>query len=327
MTKNKPLKKSKNAKNPGKNSLPKNRNQITFSARSASGASLNIPRAPATKTGASNSSSGWRAGSSNSPLNTKTQFREAVSYLRESKKYVYASVIIFFVSAVFAFAMSENLRFLDKILLELIDETQNLNGLEMVFFILQNNFQSALFSVVAGIALGISPIVSAISNGALIGYVLARTYEIAGISSWWRLLPHGIFELPAIFISFGLGIKLGLPLAKNFFKYYWKKSKITLAIPAVIAIIFSFANNYVNIPSELQELASVITALVFLAGIIFVYLIFIVGASIFNERLKKTQSHHLNKNIYKTANTFFMIVIPLLIIAAVIEGILIYLLG
>jgi len=32
---------------------------------------------------------------------------------------------------------------------------------------------------------------------------------IEGYGILWRLVPHGIFELPAVFISLGLGIKLG----------------------------------------------------------------------------------------------------------------------
>jgi stage II sporulation protein M len=30
-----------------------------------------------------------------------------------------------------------------------------------------------------------------------------------GILVLWRLLPHGIFELPALFLSAGLGLRLG----------------------------------------------------------------------------------------------------------------------
>ena len=28
--------------------------------------------------------------------------------------------------------------------------------------------------------------------------------------SLWKILPHGIFELPAVFIALGIGIKLGM---------------------------------------------------------------------------------------------------------------------
>jgi len=31
-----------------------------------------------------------------------------------------------------------------------------------------------------------------------------------GFLSLWRLLPHGIFELPAVFISLGMGLKIGM---------------------------------------------------------------------------------------------------------------------
>ena len=85
----------------------------------------------------------------------------------------------------------------------------------MIFFILQNNVQSALFSLIAGIFLGIPPLLSAVTNGVVIGYVLSKTYEIGGLAIWWRLLPHGIFELPAVFIALGMGMKLGAALFKN----------------------------------------------------------------------------------------------------------------
>ena len=31
----------------------------------------------------------------------------------------------------------------------------------------------------------------------------------------WRLLPHGIFELPAIILSIGIGLKLGVEIWKK----------------------------------------------------------------------------------------------------------------
>jgi stage II sporulation protein M len=46
-------------------------------------------------------------------------------------------------------------------------------------------------------------------NGAVLGYVFSRVYVLYGASDFWRILPHGIFELPAIFIALGLGVKLG----------------------------------------------------------------------------------------------------------------------
>ena len=61
-----------------------------------------------------------------------------------------------------------------------------------------------------GVLFGIFPVAAAVTNGYLIGFVSRYAVEEYGIFVLWRLLPHGIFELPAIIISIGIGLKLGL---------------------------------------------------------------------------------------------------------------------
>ena len=68
----------------------------------------------------------------------------------------------------------------------------------------------AFSSIVFGILLGLIPIFYSITNGVILGYVFSKIYNLSGFSEFWRILPHGIFELPAIIISMALGLKLGL---------------------------------------------------------------------------------------------------------------------
>jgi stage II sporulation protein M len=178
------------------------------------------------------------------PLSTKTQFKEAISYVRESKKYIYGSVFIFFISTIFGLVFRENLNFLEAVIERLIAKTADLNSIEIIFFILQNNLQSSLLAIVLGIFLGIFPLFSSLTNGLVLGYVLGRTLEITSIFDWWRLLPHGIFELPAIFISFGIGIKLGFSLflkkgrrTKEFIKRFYNSFNVFLMIIIPLLII------------------------------------------------------------------------------------------
>jgi stage II sporulation protein M len=186
-------------------------------------------------------------------LSTIKQFKEARSYLHESRNYVYTIIGIFFLATFFGFLFRANLTFLDELLRDLILRTQDLNTPEITLFILQNNLQSALFSLILGIFLGLAPLFNTLTNGVVLGYVLGIASAEAGFLIWWRLLPHGIFELPAIFISLGLGVKLGFTL-------FIKRSQV-----------------------------------------------------------KK----ELRRRFYNSMNVFLMIVIPLLIIAAIIEGLLI----
>ena len=63
--------------------------------------------------------------------------------------------------------------------------------------------------MVSGILFGIYPLFATIANGFILGFVASISVSEVGFLVLWRILPHGIFELPAIFISFGLGLKIG----------------------------------------------------------------------------------------------------------------------
>ncbi len=184
-------------------------------------------------------------------ITVRGQWKEAKKYLGESKGYIYSMILIFIASTLIGYFNVSRLGFLDELLKNIVSKTIGLNPLELIFFILQNNLQSALLGFLLGIFLGIFPVINAVTNGAVLGYVLARTQEVAGISQFWRVLPHGIFELPAVFIALGLGIRFGF---------------------------FIFNGN----PWE-----------------------------------------ELKRRFYSSINVFLMVVVPLLIIAAIIEGILI----
>lgn len=269
----------------------------------------------------------------NKRANKKTRFKQALSYLKETKKYIFYSFLIFFLSLLLGFIFHEQLTFIDKYLAELIAKTEGLSSIEMILFILQNNLQSSLLSIFLGIFIGIFPLFSAISNGVIIGYVLARTLQVVSIASWWRILPHGIFELPAIFISFGIGIKLGFGLVINYFKQYWKKSKSLVYFPPAIALFLSainliFMDSLIkNLPKQILFISNnFLIPLVIMGNFVFYLIFFVIGSYIFDSKLRKIQNAHLKYNIYNSANVFLMIVIPLLVIAAIIEGLLIGLL-
>lgn len=153
----------------------------------------------------------------------KVDFRRfvnrALSYLNESKGFVFASFFIFVLSAILGFIFVERLSFFDALLKGIFAQVEGLSGFRLIAFIFYNNVTSAFFGLFFGFFLGIFSFFNIMLNGALVGYVLARTSETQGFGLVWRLVPHGIFELPAIFIATGLGMRLGA----TFFSHKWKK--------------------------------------------------------------------------------------------------------
>lgn len=170
----------------------------------------------------------------------KGQMKEAWEYLKLSKNYIYGITFAFILSVVIGFAFHERFIIFDKIFSDLVQRSQGLGWIEMIFFILQNNIITCFLGVLLGSLFGIFPLFSVIFNGLGIGYILQKVFQVSGISDFWMLLPHGIFELPAVFISLGIGLRLGVLLfkgVKDFKSGFYKSINLFLMIVIPLLIL------------------------------------------------------------------------------------------
>lgn len=105
---------------------------------------------------------------------------------------------------------------------EMIEMLKDKSTAELIRFIFLNNLKASFMAIVLGILFGIVPIMMGVVNGYLVGFVAREVVAQEGLLVLWRLFPHGIFELPAIIFSIGIGIKIG---ASMFGKDIRKKLK------------------------------------------------------------------------------------------------------
>lgn len=167
----------------------------------------------------------------------REQFLGALRYLNDSRRYILAVALIFFAGILLGAAFSANLGFLDEILKGIVNTIRDMNSSETILFILQNNIKSALYGMLFGVFLGIFPVVNALSNGLILGYVLKGVWAESGIHELWRILPHGVFELPAIFISLALGLKLGMFIfSKEKGKEFFTRARYSIIIFVFIVL-------------------------------------------------------------------------------------------
>lgn len=172
-------------------------------------------------------------------------FLKSKNYIKSCKNFIYVIIGIFIIFALFAFfvpATAELENAIMKMLKELLDKTQGLNQWQMIQFIFFNNLQSSFIGLVFGIVLGIFPVLSAVVNGYVLGFVAVRSVGVEGISVLWKLLPHGIFELPAVFISLGMGLKFGTFLfkkkkIKSLKEFFWNSMRVFIFIVIPLLII------------------------------------------------------------------------------------------
>lgn len=178
-------------------------------------------------------------------FNLIEEYKQSWKYLKESKKFIYLSVGIFFLFVFIGFFVPVPELLKEKmieLIKEITEQTKGLSHLDLIGFIIVNNIKSTFFWVLLGTLFGIFPILGAVVNGYFLGFVSLLSVNNGGILTLWKILPHGIFELPAIFISLGIGLKLGTVAFQkkrlNSFKYYLTNSlKIFLLIIVPLLVV------------------------------------------------------------------------------------------
>ena len=173
------------------------------------------------------------------------EYKKSFSYIKNSSEFIYSIILIFFIFLVIGslFPVPEVLN--GKIagfIEEIVKKTDGLSGLEMIKFIFLNNLESSFLGMIGGLFFGIFSIAVSAVNGYVLGFVSSMVIAEAGFGSLWTLFPHGIFELPAIFISLGLGIRLGSFVFQkkklnSFNNYFWNSLRVFIFVIIPLLII------------------------------------------------------------------------------------------
>jgi len=169
-------------------------------------------------------------------------FRKSCKYLKGIKNYIFFSLLIFLIFEIIGFSFPIFFREqIINLIRELIKQTEGLGVLGLIRFIIANNIQSAFFGMILGIFVGIFPLMVLVINGYILGFVANQTVSEFGGLVLWRLLPHGIFEIPAIMIAVGAGLKLGAFLFNKEDKNWKNFKKLLLnSLRVFILIVIPF---------------------------------------------------------------------------------------
>ncbi|MEM3405458.1 MAG: stage II sporulation protein M [Candidatus Pacearchaeota archaeon] len=157
-----------------------------------------------------------------------------INYIKKNRNYIYFILILYFFSSIlgyfFYFSLEEKINNLIK---EILKITEGMNFFQIFIFIFQNNLKTAFFGLIFGLFFGIYPLFLTLINGYILGYIIKFSIKNNDVMNLWKLLPHGIFELFAVLLSFAFGLKLGISIlkkGKNFKDKFFKEFSLILEI-------------------------------------------------------------------------------------------------
>jgi len=148
------------------------------------------------------------------------------------------TIFLFILGIVIGLSGIADIEEIKQAILEKFASFKDIHGVDLFWSIFLNNFQASAIAFYAGIFFMIIPFTISLANGLVIGLVLPMSdkpiYETI-----LKLIPHGIFELPAIFLAIALGFSLGKWVKKEE-KITYIKEKIIEGTTILLTVIMPF---------------------------------------------------------------------------------------
>ena len=93
---------------------------------------------------------------------------------------------------------------------------RELAGGALFFNILVQNVMATIFVILSGVIVGIVPTFAIGSNGFGLGVLYRQASEVSGYSkAALKVLPYGVFEIPALLIAASYGLWLGVTVVRR----------------------------------------------------------------------------------------------------------------
>ena len=142
------------------------------------------------------------------------QRQEIVAYLRRIIPYFMLSIAIFSAGVVLGvIAVRHNAELADYLRRSVVGFVEHFHGLSkprLAAAIFLNNGLKSLGAMLLGVLLGLAPLLVLIVNGAALGAIVFLTIPVRGLErTLLAILPHGVLELPAVWLATSIGLMLG----------------------------------------------------------------------------------------------------------------------
>ncbi|RNI14539.1 stage II sporulation protein M [Methanohalophilus sp. RSK] len=164
-------------------------------------------------------------------------------YFISLKSLFILSIAVFFISALAGYIYTSMNPASAEVSLQelqsLVDIIKELSPLQIMLFIFLNNALKSLAVILLGVSIGVIPLLFLAYNGYALGAVAYVTGTEEGLSYvLLAITPHGLIELPMIFISVAIGVRIGLTtLAKLRGQTVSVKQEITAGMAVFIRFV------------------------------------------------------------------------------------------
>ena len=139
----------------------------------------------------------------------KTFFSDALKAIAEARNCIFIAMVLYGCAIFAGWVYADNLAFLEEQVVKLAAQFAGKDAIAFILKIFLHNLVATYVAMCLVILFGVVPGIIAVFNGLILGWIIATAQERAGINIWMMIIPHGIFEWPAMIIAWGIGLWRG----------------------------------------------------------------------------------------------------------------------
>jgi stage II sporulation protein M len=146
--------------------------------------------------------------------------QERRAYLGRLRPYLTASVLLFTAGIVIGLMIVSSFPglgdYFEQTISAFVKTFAGLPRLKLAAAIFLNNAVKTLLAIFLGTIVGVIPVCFLLANGVALGIAWSLSANSRGI--WFSLLsivPHGVLELPAVFLGTSIGLMIGVQALKQ----------------------------------------------------------------------------------------------------------------
>jgi stage II sporulation protein M len=139
----------------------------------------------------------------------KRQYAAAWSTLCQARYGILMALLAYTASCVGGWFFAEDLGFFHQAAAGLADKFEGRQGADFILSLFLHNLVATYIAMCLVSLWGLFPMVNAIANGLILGWIVGTAYGPSPVDAAVMLVPHGLFEWPAMMIAWGVGLWRG----------------------------------------------------------------------------------------------------------------------
>ena len=155
-------------------------------------------------------------------------YATAFSTLYQARYGILIALLVYTGSCLGGWMYAGALGFLQQAAGSLAGKFTGKGGAAFIFSLFVHNLVATYITMCLITLWGLIPVVTAIANGLILGWIVVTAAGLSPVDAATMLVPHGVFEWPAMIIAWGVGLWRGAgyrfsPDPETYFQR-WKRS-------------------------------------------------------------------------------------------------------